>query len=226
MNPLIFKGPPFSEGIMPAVFYFALSAEESLSLDPYNQPVKMLEEKRVRIFSATLPFHGPEWDNKEAMKHWAENPNSLIPFINETHKEILELIIKGVIDPGRMAAMGLSRGAFAAAHLAAKEPRIDTLLGFAPLISLDKEHALSLENIAATLIGKNVRFYIGNRDQRVGTDQCFSFIHHLADLSYHAGYRSPPVELIISPSIGHKGHGTAPQIFQDGINWLTNKLNI
>lgn len=212
---------------MPAIFYFALSAEESLTLDPFDQPVKMLAGKKARVFSATLPFHEPPYDHKEAMKHWAaelrEGRNFIAPFIHEVHKEIVKGIQEGIIDPKHIAAMGLSRGAFAAAHLSSIEPRIHTLLGFAPLTTLE---GFSLESIAETLIGKNVRFYIGNRDERVGTRSCFSFIHHLADLSFHAGHRSPPVELIISPSIGYKGHGTAPHVFQDGVNWIIKKLNI
>ena len=212
-------GPPFSVGPLPAVIYFALSADESLHLDPYNQPVKLLENKKVRVFSATLPFHGAGLDNTASHEPLGAEPNFLPPFIDQTKKALQALIDQEIIDPNRFAAMGLSRGAFAAAHLAAEMPAIHTLLGFAPLVSLETQ---SLENIARPLIGKNVRFYIGNRDTRVHTEKCFAFIHHLAELSWHSGIRTSPVELIISPSIGYKGHGTSPQTFQDGINWLNS----
>lgn len=223
----MYKGPPLSDGLLPAVIYFALSAEESLSLDPYNQPIVLLKNKPVRIFSFTLPFHGPQCDNKEVMKHWAKEleagHNFISPFIQEIKNEINQLIDEGIIDLDRLAVMGLSRGAFVASHLAAAMPCIQTVLGFAPLVSLQP---LSLETIAPALVGKNLRFYIGNRDTRVGTAKCFSFIHHLTELSWHAGHRSPPVELILYPSFGYKGHGTSPQIFEDGIKWLINKLNV
>lgn len=186
----------------------------------------------MRVFSRTLPFHGPGFDNQEAMGHWAHelagNHNLFAPFIQETQKEIQGLIRESVIDPAHLGVMGLSRGAFVAAHLAAKEPLIKTLLGFAPLTALTGDHplfhTLSLENIAHALIGKRVRFYIGNRDERVKTASCFSLIEHLADLNWHHGHRSPPVELIISPSIGYKGHGTPPEVFRDGARWLCTSL--
>ena len=50
-----FVGPPLEEGPFPTLIYFALSAEDSLQCDPFNQPVQFLEGLPLRIFSITLP---------------------------------------------------------------------------------------------------------------------------------------------------------------------------
>ncbi|MCB1081898.1 MAG: alpha/beta hydrolase, partial [Chlamydiia bacterium] len=71
---------------------------------------------------------------------------------------------------------------------------------------------------------KKVRFYIGNHDMRVGTDHAFSFIQNLAKEAHTHRIRTSPIELIIGPSIGYQGHGTAPQTFQSGAEWVKGAL--
>ncbi len=38
--------------------------------------------------------------------------------------------------------------------------------------------------------------------------------------------RSPPLEMIMLPSIGHQGHGTAKSTFTEGAIWLAKKLGV
>lgn len=217
-------GPDLSLKHLPAFFYFSLSGKESLTLDPYNQPAAFLNGKPIRTFSFTLPFHGPEFDNQKGVLRWVEelkeNPRMLHDFFDLCHKNIQYLIDKEWIQKDHLSVGGLSRGAFIATHLAAENPHIDKILGFAPLTYLENIESLNLEFLIPKLIGKSLRFYIGNHDTRVGTDSCFRFIKSLADYSFTNGIRSPPVELIISPSVGHKGHGTLPPIFQAGADWI------
>lgn len=236
------RGPGFSEQPLPSVIYLALSGKESLLLDPINQPVEYLLKSPVNIFSFTLPGHGPGLDNKEAMKIWAEELGRGVNFVEEFTAKAIEnihfLIDTHRIHPNYLALAGLSRGAFMAAHLAAKEDSIQTLLGFAPLTSLNTldefekgslqpiVNNLSLSHCVDKLSKKQIRFYIGNRDTRVGTKECFDLLQALVNSAYESGIRSPPLEMIITPSIGYKGHGTSPQIFQEGIKWLKQKLQI
>ncbi len=49
---------------------------------------------------------------------------------------IRHLIDQHVVDPEKIGAMGLSRGAFIASHIAALVPEIKHILGFAPLTRL------------------------------------------------------------------------------------------
>ena len=68
-----FVGPDLSLGPLPTIFYFALSAKESLHQDPFNQPVAVWQTYPVRIFSITLPEHEGHLDPKPArLAFWNE----------------------------------------------------------------------------------------------------------------------------------------------------------
>jgi predicted esterase len=233
-------GEDLSHGPLPALFYFALSQDESLGLDPYNQPAAFLAQFPMRVFSLSLPFHGGEIPPTKALNFWSQEINSDHNIIEEFTQQVQQvcayLIEKQAIFPDQVGVAGLSRGAFIACHVAAKIPHIQTILGFAPLteLSFAKEFEsqsshplvkkLGLHNILDSLVGRSLRFYIGNMDTRVGTSLCFQFIHALAEASLQKGIRSSPVELIIGPSIGHQGHGTSKQVFEHGALWMAKKL--
>lgn len=235
-----YVGPGFEEGGLPALFYFALSGEESLTLDPYNTPAVLLKNERIRIFSIDMPGHGEGFDNLLAMGFWANQfvlgKNIIESFVEDVCRTIDFLIDRGIVDISRIAVAGLSRGGFLAAHAAAVDVRIKIVLGFAPLTDLTvlKEfeelradsfiNRLALKSLVNQLFDKTIRFYVGNRDLRVGTDDCFRFIRTLADTGYENLFRSPSAELVVYPSIGHKGHGTPPHIFKEGIEWLKARL--
>jgi pimeloyl-ACP methyl ester carboxylesterase len=237
---IFFAGPSLSKGPLPAIIYFTSTAQESLTLDPYNQPVQCLAEDSIRIFSFTLPGHGEGTPNANMMSVWAESmelgQDIVGDFVRKAKQNIDYLVGQGYIDPNHLAVSGLSRGGFLATHLAAHDERIKTVLGFAPLTSFEVleefraiagqpfVQALDLRSIADKLVHKRLRFYVGNRDLRVSTEACFRFIMQLTETAYQNGVRSPHVELIIGPSIGHKGHGTAPHIFAEGINWIKQNL--
>lgn len=226
------------EGPLPALFYFTLSKEASLSIDPYNQLVQSLPQKGLRVFSYDLPYHTIPSSFPQAIAKWAEHfargEDILTPFFKEVSTDIDDLIHQGIVDSKHVAVAGLSRGAFVACHVAALNRHVKTILGFAPLTQLSKikEFAglnctsLDLSHIAPKLVGKKLRFYIGNRDTRVGTDRCFSFIEELALAHEQHGLRSFEVELIIQASHGHMGHGTLRDTFESGALWLQKKLEI
>lgn len=237
--PIYHLGPDLSHGPLPALFYFALSGQDSLELAPYNQPVDFLQTSQVRVFSLTIPGHGPGLNNNDALKHWAASyargEDPIADFIDLAIENIEFLVQSGFINPNKMAAAGLSRGAFIATHLAAKEKRIAYLLGFAPLTKLEMASEFektpdaarkNLDHLIPLLLHKKIRFYIGNLDTRVHTEECFAFIHALAESANKQRMRSLNFELNVVPSIGHKGHGTSPETFQNGINWLKANMEI
>lgn len=221
-------GPPKTDGPLPTVFYFALSGKDSLTLDPFNQFVQFLADAPIRCFSFSLPGHGPGLKNEEAINYVAaefeKGIDPLHPFLEAAYANICYLVEEQWIDPAKMAVSGLSRGGFFGSHLALKDARIQTIIAFAPITNLSflipngKPYDLT-ESIDA-FTEKTLRFYIGNRDQRVSTDACFHFIRNVADRAFEKGIRSPKAELIISASVGHMGHGTAPATFLNGANWL------
>ncbi len=234
-----FAGPPLERGPLPAFFYFSLSGQDSLNLEPYNQPAAYAASESLRVFSTSLPFHD-DYDKKEVMSKWAEeiasNRDFLTPFLDKTHQSLLKLIEMSTVDPAHLAVGGLSRGSLIAAHLAAREKQIHSAVLFAPLTRLKGSASFShlnespiMENQSLfSLIPKlrrtNIRIYIGNRDVMVGTSNAYDFIRQLTDEAFEAGVRSPPAELIISPSIGYKGHGTPSHIFEEGAGWIAAKL--
>lgn len=232
-------GPPLDKGRLPAIIYLALSAEESLALDPYNQPALFLANKGIRIFSLNLPAHGPELNALDAIGVWASEfaagRDPLTPFIESVSFVIDALIEKGLVIREKIGLIGLSRGGLLALHTMARSPAVHSTVCFASMINLKGArefqgvHApladeLDLKPISERLIDKPIRFYMGNRDTRVGTRTCFDFVSHLVDLSFEKGVRSPPVELLLNPSIGHMGHGTSKETFVSGATWLAKNL--
>ncbi len=218
-----YVGSHLDMGPLPAAFYFSLSAEDSLGLDPFNQPVQFLSKLPIRVFSLTLPAHEDKKDPHKAMSIWQENPHLVEEFITHAKTVIYRLLEKGVLIPEQLAIFGLSRGGFIAAHLAAHIAEFKTLLAFAPLTQFDH---MSIEGLSDKLFDRKVRFYIGNHDTRVGTDHCFHFINKLSKTAFEKGIRSPQVELIISPSTGQYGHGTPKEIFFQGAEWLAKQLGV
>jgi len=233
---LEYLGPSVDLGPLPAVFYFALSAKDSLALDPFNQPAIYLSSFPLRIFSITLPYHEEGKPATKGLIEWAtamqKGEDLLGSYLKKIQNAIALLLSQKLILPNKIATMGLSRGALIAAHVAAKNLEIPYWLGFAPLTKLSYLPGFSdlvswdLMHIIDLLSGKKIRCYIGNRDIRVGTRNCFDLIEALTEAAYQKRYLSPPIELRILPSIGHHGHGTAKETFHHGAKWIAEQLKV
>lgn len=235
-----YLGPDLAAGPLPAVFYFALSKEESLQTDPYNQPALYLSSLPMRVFSLTLPGHGPDLPATQAMFVWAQalsrGHNLIKECIDQVESSIQTLVHLNVVIPDKIGVMGLSRGAFIACHAAARIPLLKTIVGFAPLTQLTaikefQEHtqhplitSLNLTNLIDALADRTIRFSIGNLDTRVGTRHCFDLTQELVHAAAEKKIRSAPIELHITPSIGYQGHGTTKEIFHQGAHFLAHQL--
>jgi hypothetical protein len=235
-----YTGPHIAKGPLPALFYFALSAQDSLCLDPFNQIVEYLAKLPMRIFSLTLPGHENNLPPTQALDIWAKEiangRNVIAEFIANVKLAVDTLLLEGALIPEQIGVAGLSRGAFIAAHAAAEIPHFRWILGFAPLVQpafakefqaishLPLVQSLSLEILVDRLIDRHLRFYIGNLDTRVKTKLCFNFVEKLAQAAYENQIRSPQAELIIGPSIGRDGHGTSKKVFHEGAQWIAEKL--
>lgn len=221
----------------PLLIYFSIGGEESLVLDPFNQPIAFLHDTPIQTISFDLPGHGPGYDKMQAMRYWADKVRSGEPiigaFIEKVRHNIDWLIEEGIADPNRIGVAGLSRGGFVATHLASIDPRIQTILGFAPVTSLsrlrefqdiDIDPSLDLLNLCQSLTDKSLAFFIGNHDRAVDTKTCSDFTLSLAKAQFDSGVRNPNVELTISASQGHRGHGTMPEVFEAGAAWIRKRL--
>lgn len=230
-------GPPLENGPLATIFYFALSAKASLTQDPFNQPIQFLSDKPIRFFSLDLPAHENDKSPHEALASWAQDITNGLDVLNPFLENVLEALQYGIdqnlIDPHRLAVAGLSRGGFLASHLAAREPRFKATLQFAPLTDITHSkdlhpvatnpiiESLNLTNLTNKLADRKIRFYIGNKDSRVDTRSCMEFALRLSNAST---LRIPQIELIMSPSIGQMGHGTAPETFRSGALWLASTI--
>ncbi len=226
-------GPALDHGPLPSLFYFAISGPDSLCLDPFNQPVQFLQGQMARIFSMTLPGHENDLPATGAMKIWADDlkngKDMISPFIDAILLALDFAVKEKFADPLHLTAGGLSRGAMIAAHLAARDSRFKKLVCFAPLTKLSKikefahqtdlasANRLDLIHLAPNLSDRHVRIFIGNEDTRVGTRECFEFAMALVA---HKKQRTAQVGLEIYPSIGQMGHGTPPEIFKKGVEWI------
>ena len=120
------------------------------------------------------------------------------------------LIEVGLTDPGRVAAIGTSRGGFSALHFAAADPRVKCVAAFAPAIDLGAlrefrgaEQApmtrrLDLQSLAGDLAGRALWLVIGDRDERIGTDHVIHFARRVTAESLRKGRpasRRPPCRL-------------------------------
>ncbi len=232
-------GPPLEKGALPSLFYFALSAKDSLTLDPFNQIVQFLANEPFRIFSVTLPAHENNLSPINAMNVWAELTQKGEDFISKfvlSAKDVIDTVIKRNLSTKKIAAAGLSRGGFMASHLASQDPRVKSLLSFAPLVDLSytkefellKDHPYvqktKLSNLKDMLYDRKIRFYIGNRDRRVGTDQSFKTLTAFVEKAFENKIRTSEIELYVTPSIGHMGHGTSSEIFEQGAKWIQKQL--
>ena len=228
-------GPVLDHGPLPSLFYFALSGPDSLSLDPFNQPVQFLRGRMIRAFSLTLPAHESGLPAAEALKAWAEDYSrgfdSLGNFLDSCFAAVDFAVRERFADPEKMAIAGLSRGGLLAFHAAARDERFRFVLGFSPITQLHKaKEFASLQenplvrsydavNACDALSNRHVRLYIGNRDTRVDTRSCYEFAMALADRAHHKKIRSPQIEFYMTASIGQMGHGTSPEIFHRGAEW-------
>lgn len=237
MLPFDYIGPPSESGPLPAFCYLSISAEESLHLEPYCQGAAFAADDWLRVFSLTLPGHDEGQDKFQAIQYWADEMlrgnDVLTPFIEKAALTLQELIAKEFIDPQHFAIGGLSRGAFLAAHIAARVPQIKTFVGFAPMTKLSVAPSFEGQDVAhfdiENLVEKlthlhHVRFYIGNKDTLVQTDACYQFIRALTEAAFEKRQRQCKPELVIYPAVGRDGHGTPPEIFQAGASFVKEKL--
>lgn len=236
---LYYTGPSLEKGAMPSLFYFALSGQDSLAKDPFNQIVQFLSKDQLRIFSMTLPAHQPPLRPENALQGWAadftQGKDPIEAFLQDVQTAFDYLERNNLVNE-KMAVAGLSRGGLIALLVAKRAPQIPYILTFAPVTSLAnvkefKEIADSPEvakyeakNLVSFLSDRSIRIYIGNRDERVSTHLCFSFVEEMVEEAFSQGIRSPRVELTLFPSIGHKGHGTPPEIFKAGADWIEEVL--
>lgn len=229
-----FLGPPLSEGPLPALFYFALSLEDSLLTAPFNTPALIFSQ--ARVFSVSLPMHQRGQNEQGTLALWVEKILQGDCFIDHFLDQLEQVITRLAPWVTRWSFAGLSRGAWIACHLCHRlsyladttsSGQATSITLFAPLTRLDSvqpqlSHSQQQQLQCSDLHKLDLSSYrlwvsIGHQDTRVQTNAAFDFFHSQLQ---RAPAKKRDHRLVIYPSIGYKGHGTPDSIFEEGINWL------
>ncbi|MCH9620932.1 MAG: hypothetical protein S4CHLAM20_03410 [Chlamydiia bacterium] len=198
------------------IFFFALSAHDSLYLPPFCHPVDRALKEGVRVISTTLPCHENNERDYGIQEIWNAQKPALKQFLSNLVSGIEELT--HFFDPP-FGAMGISRGAFISLCLASASQHITTVTGFAPLLSLKDDPELNAFTKIPELKNKNIHFFVGHDDTLVGTENVISLQKKLLQINKNGNILTK-----ISPSIGRGGHGTSDPIFNEGVLWTIKNL--
>lgn len=236
---LRYLGPGPEAGPQATVLACALSASMTLDGGPIALPAELLAARGVRVLALDLPHHSEGADPQKALERWAQDLQGGHHPLRHWGDQ-LEVALEELVEMGALTSLsfyGISRGALAAAwaatHLNLPEKvTISKLCAWAPLARLSRgkdfqqiAHLPAVQELDCSrwverMTTLALKVWIGNLDQRVGVLPSFEWVESLAQAQQRSGQRVCRSELVIRPSIGHMGHGTSPEAFQEGVQWL------
>jgi dienelactone hydrolase len=223
----------------PTLLVFSATIEESLE-DPYfRQSGTLLADQGFICISLDLPGHGrdergDEPTNLAAWRYRSDKSEDFVtPFTQQVTSVLDYLVEQGYTDPERIAACGTSRGGFMALHATAADERIRATAAFAPVTALMTlrefegtenqpfADSLSIKAHADRLAGRSLWLVIGDRDERVGTDDTIAFARRVSRLSLEQSKLSD-VTLLVQPE--PKGHTTPEASPERAALWIVQRL--
>jgi len=223
----------------PTLFIFAGTIEQSLNDSYFRQCGNQLAEEGFLCVSLDLPGHGLEKraEEPEGLSAWRyrtdRGEDFVTPFVTDVRSVLNYLIQTGYTDSVRIAACGTSRGGFMALQLSAVEKLVKATAAFCPVTELialyeykdinnhDFVKSLSMKAKADQLIGRSLWLIIGDRDERVGTDNTIKFAREVTNLSLEQS-KDADVTLIVQPEPG--GHTTPAHSPEKAAKWILGKL--
>lgn len=223
----------------PTLFVFALDAERTLNSNTYRQAANYLAQQGYVCVSLDLPCHGKQRRPGEPaeIEGWRQRvdagENIMEEFTTRASHVLDYLVEEQYSDPERVAACGTSRGGFSACHFAIADPRIKCVATYIPVADLRyiREFkgaesspvlaSLSLKQCADKLANRAVWISIGDRDERVNTDNAIEFARALSKSA--ANNKSRNIELHVS-SI--EGHTTPPDAARGSAVWIDSVLDV
>lgn len=223
----------------PTLFIFASDIKATLDNPYFRQCGDALSEQGYLCVSLDLPGHGVDQREGEpgALGTWRTRSDGgedfIAPFTARVRVVLDHLIATGASDPARIAACGTSRGGFMALHAAAADPRVKAVAAFAPVTNLmalrefggakNTEHVatLSLLANAEKFAGRAVWLIIGDRDDRVSTDDAIAFARRATAISLEKTEAADVTLLVIPEPKGHTTPQGAPEL---AATWIAERL--
>ena len=223
----------------PTLFVLGNSIAGTIGDSYFRQAGNDLAQEGYISVSIDIPGHGTQEREGEAqgLAGWRERIDQGEDLVAETNRRLSEvldyLIAEGITDPEKVAASGTSRGGFLAMHFAAADPRVKCVAAFAPvtdLIVLREFHgaednalmaSLSVSEQAAKLADRPVWIIMGDRDDRVGTDNSIALARKITATALAQGI-SPHVELHVLPE--PKGHTTPAGAAAAAASWILRQM--
>jgi len=199
---------------LPTVFFFGGPA--SLT-DPESVEAQKALGPDVLCVTLDMPaegeFRGPrEPLSLGAWRLHVDRGEDVISNLTYRAKAVLDYLIRQqATDSAKVAVFGTSRGGFMAFHFAAVEPRVRSVVAFAPVTDLlvmtefaGRTNDHLVRAVAANaLADRNIWILIGSTDHRVSTARAMEFTQRIIEASEALG-RRPGIELHIVPSDGHR----------------------
>ena len=223
----------------PTLFIFASDIHATLDNPYYRQCGELLAAQGYLCVSLDLPGHGAEQREGEpgGLGTWRTRSDAgedfIAPFTVRVRAVLDHLIITSAADPARIAACGTSRGGFMALRVAAADPRIKATAAFAPVTNLmalrefngatntDHVAKLSLSAHADSLAGRSLWLIIGDRDERVSTDDCIAFARRVTAVSLEKTQSADTALLVLPEPKGHTTPQSAPEL---AAAWIAERL--
>lgn len=223
----------------PTLFIFASDINATLDNPYFRQCGDALAEQGYLCVSLDLPGHGTDQREGEpgSLGTWRtrsdNNEDFIAPFTARVRAVLDHLIATGASDSARVAACGTSRGGFMALQVAAADPRIRATAAFAPVTNLmalrefggakNTEHVatLSLLANAEKFAGRSLWLIIGDRDDRVSTDDSIAFARRVTAISMEKTEAADVTLLVLPEPKGHTTPQGAPEL---AAAWIAERL--
>lgn len=216
------------------LIYLTMTGRQGLELPPYSAPADLAVQHGHFVAGFDLPNHG------ERINSFGEGLDGMAAAIADGHHVFEETIAIGrslidrwtsnKVSSGAIVVAGVSRGALAAYHLVAAEPRVSAMAAFAPVTNLTvlrefsalpPSDALAAANASALVSRLRDRDHficINEQDDRVGTLDCVSFFEALSNPVGPGGKN----RLRIDPGATHTVSDAA---YREGSVWILRHLD-
>lgn len=223
----------------PTLFIFASSIEDTLNNEYFRQCGNQLAKQGYLCVTVELPCHGKEVRDGEpagidGWRHRIEKGENVVAEATGRFSQVLDDLIESKLtDTEKVAACGTSRGGFMAVQFAAADPRVKAAAAFAPVTDLmalreftsikDRQlvDQLSLKQQADKLAGRAVWLIIGDRDDRVSTDESITFCRAVTAASLK---QQKPALVDLHVVSEPQGHTTPKGAAELAARWIALQL--